>query len=366
MSVLEQQKYWLALKFIPRLANATKLKLINQYSELGLFKLCQVQLKQCGLNPAQQQAILKPDWHKINTIIEQCQHFNISMINITDKNYPSLLKQTHNPPNLLFYQGNVKLFNQPQVAIVGSRSASISAKEHAKKFANQLSQNGIVITSGLAIGIDSCAHRGALEAKGSTIAVVATGLDQVYPRRHKELAAEILNCNGLIVSEYIPGSPPNPGCFPKRNTIISGMSLGTFVVEAQIRSGSLISARSALEQNREVFAMPGAINNPQTKGCHYLIKQGAILVDEVDDILSVLDLQGLSGLYNSEPKKIKNNHQQDLFIDPLLSSVDYETTSVDTVVSRSQLPTEEVLTRLLTLELRGLVTAVPGGYIKLN
>ncbi|TRX58153.1 DNA-processing protein DprA [Thalassomonas sp. M1454] len=366
MSDITKQKYWLALKLIPRLANAIKYKLVNQHSIEGLFNLSQEQLALSGLNHTQQQAIVKPNWQKINHIIEQCQQFDIAIINITQANYPSLLKQTHNPPNVLFYQGNADLFNQPQIAIVGSRAASISAQEHAKSFASKLSASGVVVTSGLAIGIDSCAHRGALNVQGKTIAVVATGLDQVYPKRHKALASEILNTNGLIVSEYIPGSPPNPGCFPKRNTIITGMSLGTFVVEATIKSGSLISARSALEQNREVFAMPGAINNPQTKGCHYLIKQGATLVDEVDDILSVLDLQGLSGLDKREQKNSKNNHQQDLFIDELLSSVDYETTSVDTVVSRSQLPTEEVLTRLLTLELRGLVTAVPGGYIKLN
>ncbi len=359
-------KLWLALKLVPRLANNIKQQLVNQHSLAGVFNLTAEQLLAIGLNSQQQKAILQPNWPQISQIISQCQSIHASIITLADNEYPQLLKQIHNPPIILFAQGNLKLLNQPQLAMVGSRNASFSAIEQCKKFAGQLAQHNLVITSGLALGIDSAAHRGALQVNGYTIAVVATGLDSVYPKRNKALADNILAANGLIISEYIPTSAPHPGCFPQRNRIISGISLGTFVVEAQIKSGSLISARSALEQNREVFAMPGAINNPQTKGCHSLIKQGAILVDELADILSVLDIPRTSGLYNNKVKKSVKSNQQDLFIDPLLSNVDYETTSVDTVVSRSQLPTEEVLTRLMTLELRGLVTAVPGGFIKLS
>ena len=366
MSQITNEQLWLALKLVPRLTNDTKIELVDKFSLSGLFKLTSAQLVSLGLNLQQQHAITSPDWSKTETIINQCKQCQSEIVSIDLPCYPKLLKQSHNPPIVLFTQGNQALLNQAQLAIVGARSASLSALNHAKEFAFKLSQQGLVITSGLAIGIDSSAHRGALLAQKHTIAVVATGLDQVYPKRNRGLVTEILNSNGLIVSEYMPGSSPHPGCFPKRNRLITGMSLGTFVVEAKIKSGSLISARTALEQNREVFAMPGAINNPQTKGCHYLIKQGAMLVDEIEDILSQLDFRPLSGPINIETKKIENNDQQDLFIDPLLSSVDYETTSVDTVVSRSQLPTEEVLTRLLTLELRGLVAAVPGGYIKLN
>lgn len=366
MSVTESQKFWLALKLVPRLASHIKCKLVDEYSLQGLFKLTNEQLLSIGLNAKQQQAISKPDWSYIEKILQQCEQHLIDIVCIDQLIYPQLVKQTHNPPILLFTQGNQTLLNQPQLAIVGSRSATLSANQHAKSFSFELAQQGLVITSGLAIGIDSSAHRGALMAQGATIAVVATGLDIVYPARNRQLAADILANNGLMVSEYLPGSTPNPGCFPRRNRIITGMSLGTFVVEAKLKSGSLISARLALEQDRDVFALPGAVNNPQTKGCHSLIKQGAFLVDDIDDILTQLDFNGLSGLSNRAVKKVTKIEQQDLFIDPLLSTVDYETTSVDTVVSRSQLPTEEVLTRLMTLELRGLVTAVPGGYIKLS
>mgnify|MGYP005992328593 CR=1 FL=1 len=362
--------YWLAWKLIPRLASNIKINLLNEFGLADFFQLSKSSLTSLGLNQTQISAVCQPNWPKINAIIACCQQHKITVIGIDHNYYPKLLKQTENPPILLFGQGKLNLLNQTQLAIVGSRSATFGARELAKKFAYQLSLEDIVITSGLALGIDSAAHRGALLADKPTIAVVGTGLDLVYPARNKPLAKEILAANGAIISEYLPGTRPNPGCFPKRNRIITGMSLGVFVVEAQLKSGSLISARMAIEQNREVFAMPGAINNPQSKGCHSLIKQGATLVDEVEDIIFLLDLPTTSGLYKreaeKEQKKYQKNDQQDLFIDPLLRSVDYETTSVDTVVSRSQLPTEEVLTRLMTLELRGLVTAVPGGYIKLN
>lgn len=364
------QHYWLALRLVPRLASSVKIKLVEQYNLQGLFALPNTTLATLGLSPKQTLALKQPDWPLINGIIARAQLCKMQLISIDDNDYPCLLKQTVNPPIMLFVQGNCELLNAPQLAMVGSRSASFSALEHAKSFAGQLVQHKLVITSGLALGIDAAAHQGALVAKGYTIAVVATGLDIVYPARNKGLAANILSQNGAIVSEYLPGTKPNPGCFPRRNRLITGMSVGTFVIEAQLQSGSLISARLALEQNRDVFAMPGAINNPQSKGCHTLIKQGAILVDHVDDILAVLDLSGFTGLYKHRiqrtRKKQQKNQQQDLFIDPLLSSVDYEVTSVDTVTSRSKLPIEEVLTRLMTLELRGLVTAVPGGYIKLN
>ncbi|OUS24160.1 DNA protecting protein DprA [Thalassotalea sp. 42_200_T64] len=364
-----RRHYWLAIKRIPRLASNIKIKLFNQYGLAGLFDLSSSALSALGLNGKQVTAIHSPDYASIEATIQRCHAHQITIVGFDDNNYPALLKETSNPPVLLFGQGNLALLNQPQLAIVGSRSATISAREHAKTFAMQLSQS-MVITSGLALGIDSAAHRGALIADRYTIAVVGTGLDIVYPTRNKTLAADILAQNGAIISEYLPGTKPNPGCFPKRNRIITGMSFGVFVVEAQLKSGSLISARMALEQNREVFAMPGAINNPQSKGCHSLIKQGATLVDQPSDILSLLEFPSFSGLYRSNPPKsngkVEKTNQQSLFIDSLLSSVDYEATSVDIVVSRSNLPIEEVLTRLMALELRGLVTAVPGGYIKMN
>ncbi|WP_371187401.1 DNA-processing protein DprA [Thalassotalea maritima] len=365
---------YLALRLVPRLANDIKLRLIDEYGLPQIFQLSEQQLTTIGLNDKQRRALLEPNWAYIDHVLNLALQHNMQVVSIDQPHYPRLLKQITNPPLCLFVQGNLTLLNMPQLAIVGSRNASLAAREHAKYFAMQLSDYA-VITSGLALGIDGCAHAGALRGHGMTIAVVATGLDMVYPTRHKILAQQILDNNGAIVSECLPKAPPHPGAFPRRNRIISGMSCGVFVVEAAIKSGSLISAKLALEQNREVFAMPGNINNPNTRGCHSLIKQGAHLVDSRDDIIGALNLSLLADISSnietnlvakSSQKKLQKSEQQDLFIDPLLRTVDYETTAVDTVVSRSKLPIEEVLTRLMTLELRGLVAAVPGGYIKLK
>ena len=376
--------YWLALKEVPRLPLQKKLALVEK---LGLVKLFEnpPALSSFGLTANQIAAIVKPDWQKIMAIEEACQQCQCYMLGYGDPLYPTLLKQIYDPPLVLYVQGNVNLLAQEQLAIVGSRSASIHGKEITKQLANELVIQGLVITSGLAIGIDGSAHRAALLAKGKTIAVVATGLDTVYPNRHKALANDILQADGAIISEFPPGTMAKPGHFPKRNRIISGLSLGVLVVEAELKSGSLITARTALEQNRDVFAVPGSIANPYAKGCHWLIKQGAKLVDETADIINELDFsvspeqlvkqKEKQGTDHTEKTPViitanngqdfENNAKQGLFIDPLLASVGTETTPVDQIVSRSKLPVEDVLSRLTLLELRGLVSAVPGGYQRL-
>lgn len=365
--------YWLALKAIPRLSVAKKISLAE---EVGLEKLFSpaMTLSVLGLSANQIAAIVRPNWQKIEAIIAACERCHCQIISFDDVAYPTQLKQIYDPPLVLFIQGNKALLSKDQLAIVGSRSASISGKEITKKLARELWQAGVVVTSGLAIGIDGYAHKAVVDCQGHTIAVVATGLDIVYPSRHKLLAHHILECGGAIVSEFPPGTVAKAGHFPKRNRIISGLSKGVLVVEAELKSGSLITARTALEQNREVFAVPGNIANPQTKGCHWLIKQGAKLVDELADIFNELEFTRLSGIdkqCNNGVNQFKkdeiflNNEQKGLFIDPLLASVGDETTPVDIVVSRSQLPIEEVLSRLTMLELKGLVTAVPGGYQRL-
>ena len=269
-------------------------------------------------------------------------------------------------------QGDSVILNRPQLAVVGSRNVSIHGRETAYKLARELSEQGIVVTSGLALGVDAYAHKGVIDNKCATIAVIATGIDLCYPTRHKHLVKDIIANGGVIVSEFLPNTPPKSGHFPKRNRIISGMSAGVLIIEAAMKSGSLITARCALEQNRDVFAVPGNINNPQVKGCHWLIKQGAKLVDEIADIMDEMRFDSKNGL-NLDIKKSRNKEKekeskkscdQDLFNDSLLASVGYEITPVDTVVSRSKLPTDVVLTRLTMLELKGLVSAVPGGYLK--
>lgn len=364
--------YWLALKFIPRLAIHKKLRLVQ---EIGLEKLFSfpAQLSSFKLTDKQQSAISHPDWDKINQIISDSKLCNSDIVCFNDEEYPEKLKQIYDPPLVLFTQGNKQLLLEPQIAIVGSRGATPFGRENAFVFAGGLVQQGIVVTSGLALGIDAEAHKGALFNHGKTIAVVATGLDRVYPSRHKTLAHDIVNNDGLIVSEFVPGTVPKAGFFPKRNRIISGMSYGVLVVEATIKSGSLITARCAVEQNREVFAIPSSIKNPQGKGCHWLIKQGAKLVEECNDIIEDLNIPLKIGLHlnlKGDPEALqshsqeKKNHQEGLFNDSLLDNVGYEITPVDAVVSRSKLPIDVVLTQLTILELKGLVSAVPGGYLR--
>jgi len=364
-------RFWLALKFIPRLAIHKKLKLIKQHSLSQLFENPPSNQK-LALTEKQFQAITNPDWQRIDEIIAQTENSEGQIISFEHPDYPLRLKQIYDPPLVLFIKGDSRVLNQPQVAIVGSRNASVHGREAAYSYAQQLSEQGIIVNSGLALGVDAHAHKGVVEQKNATVAVIATGIDLCYPARHKKLAKSIIEHGGAIVSEFLPNTAPKAGHFPKRNRIISGMSMGVLIIEAAMKSGSLITARCALEQNREVFALPGNINNPQVKGCHWLIKQGAKLVDDIADIIEEIDLDCQNGLNlnrkqsrNKEKvKESKKSCDQDLFNDPLLASVGYEITPVDMVVSRSKLPTDVVLTRLTMLELRGLVSAVPGGYLK--
>ena len=368
-SKLTDSHYWLALKFIPRLNILRKIELVERYSLYELFHTPPDNL-QTELTAKQYLALSSPDWQRVDQIIVSCKSQKIQVITFSDKRYPLLLKEIYDPPLVLFVNGDARLLNSQQLAIVGSRGATLFGLEQAKYFAAQLSSKNLIVTSGLALGVDTAAHRGALLSSGLTVAVVASGLDIVYPARNKALAKEIVERGGAIVSEVVPGTQPKAGLFPRRNRLISGMSIAVLVVEAEIRSGSLITARCALEHNRDVFAIPGSINNPMVKGCHYLIKQGAKLIDDVADIVDELDLNINNGLNLNEisdkEKGLEKSHKEVLCIDSLLASVGYEITPVDVVVSRSKLPTEVVLTRLTMLELRGLVSAVPGGYLRVN
>jgi len=366
----KEEHYWLALKTIPKLSVQEKLKLVEQFGLLQLFSDTEI-LSTLPLTASQQSAFLSPDLVSIDNIIHLTKSSGAQLLCYSDNNYPQCLKEIADPPLVLFCKGDISLLASPQLAVVGSRNATIGGREAASNFVRQIANEGMTITSGLALGIDAAAHRAALSVNGATIGVIAQGIDIAYPKRHKTLYQDIVDSGGLLITEFAPGTAPKAGHFPRRNRIISGLSLGVLVVEAEVKSGSLVTAKLALEQNREVFAIPGSINNPMASGCHWLIKQGAKLVENVADILSELnnysDNIGLN--YKREKKKAldtKKSGDSHLLIDPLLASVDYETTPVDKVVSRSKLPIEEVLTRLTVLELRGLVTAVPGGYLKLN
>jgi DNA processing protein len=268
-----------------------------------------------------------------------------------DPLYPPQLLEAADPPLLLYAVGRPELLQRASLAVVGSRHATPQGRENALAFARQLGQAGLTIVSGLALGIDAAAHAGAIDTPGGTIAVVGTGLDQTYPRRHAELALRIAR-QGLIVSEYSLGTPPLREHFPQRNRIIAGLTQGTLVVEATLQSGSLITARLAVEAGREVFAIPGSIRAPQSKGCHALIKQGAKLVETAQDVLDELGLSNVAPtpLADADPPP---HH-------PLLDAMGHDPLSLDELVARTGWSAAELNARLLDLELEGRVARLPG------
>jgi len=272
--------------------------------------------------------------------------------------YPVLLKQIFDPPPLLFIKGDLAILNEPQLAIVGSRNASSRGLRRSHEYAHALGALGITITSGLAIGIDKEAHKGALSADGLTIAVLGNGLDTIYPTQNQQLAADILDNSGALVSEQAPSAAPKAAHFPKRNRIISGLALGTLVIEATLQSGSLITARMASEQGREVFALPGDIDSPHSKGCHRLLREGAQLTETVDDILGVIAPQ-LKQFIKPEAVStpVTLSAQQHLIIE----SIGYASSSIDEIALDTRLTAAEVSSILLSLELNGLIVNQPGG-----
>ena len=265
--------------------------------------------------------------------------------------YPALLGEIDDPPPLLFVAGDPALLDRPQLAIVGSRRASPPALDTAGAFSRCLSQAGFVITSGLAVGIDGAAHRGALRVGGQTIAVLGTGLQKLYPQRHGELARAIIDSGSALVSEYPLDAGPLAGNFPRRNRIISGLSLGVLVVEASLASGSLITARLAAEQGREVYAIPGSIHHPGAKGCHQLIRDGALLVESVEQILD-----SLRGWQNLPPAPVDNPRH------PLLALLHAAPHTSEGLAHSSGKPLAEVLASLTELELEGRVSNAGGRW----
>ncbi|HKE45785.1 MAG TPA: DNA-processing protein DprA [Steroidobacteraceae bacterium] len=286
------------------------------------------------------------------------------LVPLTSPDYPALLAHAGGAPPALYVMGSVQVLSQPQLAIVGSRNPTASGRDTAFDFAAHLARCGLTITSGLAEGIDAAGHRGALSAGRETLAVCGTGLDVVYPEHHAELARSIA-AHGALVSEFPPGTAPRREYFPQRNRIISGLSLGTLVVEAARQSGSLITARHATEQGREVFAIPGSIHNPMSRGCHRLIRDGAKLVETAEDILSELhwnttDVNAPAGAAKPEGAD-SGAGGLDKEYEILLDALGFDALGPDALIERSGLKPEAVASMLLILELRGLVEARPGG-----
>ena len=295
-----------------------------------------------------------------------------SVLTLADPLYPPLLLQAADPPLLLYLQGDAAMLSAPSVAIVGSRNPTVQGADNARDFAARLSGAGLVVVSGLALGVDGAAHDGALKGGGGTIAVVGTGLDRVYPSRHRSLAHRIAEA-GALVSEYAPGTPPLPAHFPKRNRIIAGLSLGTLVVEAALRSGSLITARLALEANREVFAIPGSIHSMQSRGCHLLIRQGAQLVETPDEMIEVLRGAGTGtgtgagvGTWAGLPVEslAETPATDSVRRDPVLEALGHDPVTLDALMARTGWPAHELSAKLLELELAGQASRLPGGMFQ--
>lgn len=354
---MDNKYYFLALNRIPGIGPRTFFKLLQQWPALEeLFRLPIHQLQAAGLSRKLAESITRFDLAKVEIDLRWQEKANHYLLTWDDENYPQLLKEIYDPPPVLYLRGDLSCLLQPTLAIVGSRKPSISGAETAWHLAFELASCHMTIISGLALGIDAQAHKGCLDAKGRTIAVLGTGIDCVYPRQHLSLADNICK-HGLLISEFPLKTTANAGHFPRRNRIISGLSLATLIVEAAIRSGSLITARLALEQNRDVLAVPGSINNPQARGCHYLLQQGAKLVTSSQEILEELGLN-LTIKQSYQKQSLASGNKN------LVKCIGFEITTIDQIVKRSGLSVTEVACGLAILEIEGAIKAIPGGYMR--
>ncbi|WP_366514932.1 DNA-processing protein DprA [Solimonas terrae] len=353
---------WLALCRAPGVGSAAVHRLLETFGSAGAaLAASQAALRHAGLSSEQADALKKPDADGIAADRDWLAQPQRHLLNLLDPAYPATLRNIAQAPPVLFCQGDPELLAMPQLAIVGSRTATPQGLENAQAFAAELARRGFVITSGLALGIDGAAHRGALQADGYTIAVCATGLDRVYPARHKTLAHEIC-ARGALISEFPVGVAALAENFPRRNRIISGLALGTLVVEAAHGSGSLITARYALEQSREVFAIPGSIHNPQARGCHALIRQGAKLVETVNDIFEELGPL-LGPLLKPAPVPAASPAGIALDADAaaVLQALGDELLDLDSLLQRTGHELAALQVTLTQLEMAGQVAVAPGG-----
>ena len=355
MAERDEARYWLALSFIPGLGGDAFRRLLSQFGPPDkIFSASLAQLH-AVVEPLIARAIhASLDSEKLAPALEWLAQPGNHLITLADTEYPQALLETANPPAVLYVKGRLDMLNRPALAIVGSRHATPQGERDAEAFAHALSDAGLTIVSGMALGIDAAAHRGALKGVASSIAVVGTGLDIVYPSRNRELAHQLAE-QGAIVSEFPLGTPSKAQNFPRRNRIISGLARGVLVVEAALKSGSLITARLAGEQGREVFAIPGSIHTPLSKGCHRLIKQGAKLVDSAQDILEELGWVAAVSTHSD------SSALPDIIHAEFLNQLGHTPAAIDALVNRTGLTSERVCSILLELEMNGQVASLPGG-----
>ncbi len=353
---------WLALDLIPGLGPDHYRRLLSQFGSPGSVLAQPTSVLAPVVGKKMADAIrLGADASRIAAALTWLREANNHLLTLADEDYPPSLLETADPPVVLYLKGRRELIRRRSIAVVGSRNATPVGNQNAEAFAKSLSEAGLTIVSGLAMGIDAAAHRGGLQGSGSSIAVVGTGLDLVYPRRNKQLAHEMAE-QGLLISEFSLGTPALAPNFPRRNRIISGISNGVLVVEAALASGSLITARLAGEQGRDVFAIPGSIHSPFSKGCHLLIKQGAKLVDEAMDILVEMGYEPQSMHEKvSVARDVTGSEVTEGAIEPVLKALGYDPMTVESIIAAAGLPAQVVLGRLTELELDGAVSSLPGG-----
>jgi len=351
---------WVGLSLIPGLGDGSYRKLLSAFGEpKQIYAASYASLSDVvGKNVAEgiRRGI---DPGQLAPLFAWLDHEHNHVITLADAEYPQALLQIPDPPPLLYVKGRLDLLNRSAMAVVGSRNATPQGQMNAESFSRNLSDGGLCIVSGMALGIDAAAHRGGLDGASSSVAVVGTGLDIVYPSRNHALAHDLAQ-HGTLVSEFPLGTTAMAHNFPRRNRIICGLSLGCLVIEAAIRSGSLITARLAVEQGREVFAIPGSIHSPVSKGCHALIKQGAKLVECASDVLDELKwpLPQNPSPENTDAAPENGRH-------PLLDALGFDPVGIDALAGRSGLTSDTVCAMLLQLELEGRIACLPGGLYQL-
>jgi DNA processing protein len=347
---------WLQLTLTPGLGPAAIRGLLGQFGlPEHILAATRAQLERAA-GPAAAE-LLRPEANApaIERALRWAEAPGHAIVTLADAAYPRLLLEIPDPPPLLYAVGRVELLGRPSLAVVGSRNATAQGARDAEQFAKAFSAAGLTIVSGLALGIDAAAHRGGLAAEGSTIAVLGTGVDVIYPRQNAPLAGRIAE-SGLLLSEFPLGTGGVAHNFPRRNRLISGLAQGCLVVEAALSSGSLITARAAAEQGREVFALPGSIHSPLTKGCHALIKQGAKLVESAEDVLAELTAFHRTGFASTRTAAGPVAQPE-----ALLTHMGFDPVDLDSLCARAGLPAERVSAELLRLELAGRIAALPGG-----
>ena len=348
---------WLRLVLAPGVGNTSLIRLLTAFGSPEAVLASGRTALSAHLSKSQCDTLLgEPDPALLETTRTWLAQPGNSLMTLADEDYPTSLLEIADPPAVLYCKGRRSLLSQPGLGVVGSRNATPQGVRDAEAFAHALSDAGFTIISGLALGIDAAAHRGGLAGAGSSVAIIGTGLDRIYPARNKALAHRLAE-TGLVISEFALGTPPLPGHFPRRNRLISGLSRGVLVVEAAPDSGSLITARVATEQGREVFAIPGSIHSPLARGCHALIKQGAKLVESAADILDEL----------AWPQRLAPPVLPERTADLVLDALDGAPATLDTLAQTTGLTLDALSAKLLTLELDGQIASLPGGrYQKLH